>query len=304
MTRLQIANVGFRYDDGTIALDSVSFTVERGEKIAVVGPNGAGKSTLLHLIAGFRMPFTGTLEIDGITLDRKNADALRRRVGILFQDPDDQLFMPTVAQDVAFGPRNLKMDDIEGRVSRSMRSVGVESLSERRPHKLSHGMKKRAALAGILAMDPEILLLDEPTAGLDPRARTELIALLRSMDRTMIIATHDIEAAAEIADRAVVLNVGVVMSGTIRDLILAKDVLTGNGLELPPVSKLFSILKAMGYAVEDLPVSMDEAAAELTKVINRQGKHMHAHIHEHDHSRRDGKHTHEHARLDEDKSHR
>lgn len=283
MRPLEIESLGFSYEDGTVALENVSLSLERGEKVAIVGPNGAGKSTLLHLIAGFRMPFTGKVLIDSQTLTESSADELRKMVGLLFQDPDDQIFMPTVEEDVAFGPRNLRLDDIDGRVSKGLRSAGVETLAKRKPHKLSYGMKKRVAIAGIMAMDPNILLLDEPTSGLDPRARSELIKLLKGMDRSMLIATHDLEAAAEIVDRAVVLNVGILMEGTMRDLVMSRDVLERAGLEIPPVSKLFSVLGSMGYSVDALPVSMDQAVAQLSKVIDREGRHIHANVHEHDH---------------------
>jgi cobalt/nickel transport system ATP-binding protein len=301
---LEIRHLEFAYEDGTIALRNLSTSLDEGEKVAVVGPNGAGKSTLLHLIAGFRMPFAGEVSIGGKVLTESNADDLRRQVGLLFQDPDDQIFMPTVEEDVAFGPRNLALDDIGGRVSKGLRSSGIENLAKKRPHNLSYGMKKRVAIAGILAMDPAILLLDEPTSGLDPRARAELITLLKRMDKTMLIATHDIEAAAEISDRALVLNTDVVMQGTLTELIMSKDVLEMNGLEMPSVSKLFAILESMGYDVESLPISMDQAAAELTKVIDREGRHLHAHIHEHDHRAGDAEHAHSHQQDNQAKSKR
>jgi len=295
MRCLEIRGVSFSYRDGTVALKEVSLALDDGEKVAIIGPNGAGKSTLLHLVAGFRMPFSGEVLISGKRLDMDSADSLRRDLGLLFQDPDDQIFMPTVEEDVAFGPRNLKLDDIEGRVARGLLSTGIEDLAKRKPHRLSYGMKKRVALAGVMAMDPRILLLDEPTSGLDPRSRKELIKLLRSMDRGMLIATHDIEAAAEMVDRAIVLDVGIVMEGTMRDLVMARETLEKAGLEVPPVSKLFGVLESMGYQVENLPVSMDQAVAELTKVIDREGKHLHAHIHEHRHAE-GGKDAHEHSR--------
>jgi energy-coupling factor transporter ATP-binding protein EcfA2 len=302
MRPLEIRHLSFAYEDGTVALRGVSLSLDKGEKVAVVGPNGAGKSTLLHLIAGFRMPFEGQVLLEGLILAESNADDLRKKVGLLFQDPDDQVFMPTVEEDIAFGPRNLGLEDIEGRVLRSLRSTGIEGLAKRKPHNLSYGMKKRVAIAGILAMEPSILLLDEPTSGLDPRARTELIGLLKGMDRTMLIATHDIEAAAEIADKALVLNVDVVMEGTMRELVMAKDVLARTGLEMPPVSKLFAVLEAMGYGVENLPISIDEAAAELTKVIDNEGRHIHAHIHEHDHAAGEAAREHAHSHQEKAKS--
>jgi cobalt/nickel transport system ATP-binding protein len=158
-------------------------------------------------------------------------------------------------------------------------------------------MKKRVAIAGTLAMDPKMLLMDEPTSGLDPRSRSELIRLLRNMDKTMLIATHDLEAAAEIVDRAIVLNVSSIMEGSMRDLVLAREVLDKAGLEIPPVSKLFDVLDSMGYQVGVLPVSMDQAVAELTRVIEREGRHVHAHVHEHNHARGDASHAHSHKRA-------
>ena len=275
MRVLEASHVSFTYDDGTIALRDLTMTLDEGEKVAILGPNGAGKSTLLHLLSGFRMPFDGNVVVCGKKLEQGNADEVRRDLGLLFQDPDDQLFMPTVEEDVAFGPMTLKLDDIEGRVMKGLRSTGTEHLAKRRPHRLSHGMKKRVAIAGILAMDPRVLLLDEPTSGLDPKSRTELVRLLKSMDRTMLIATHDLEAAAEIVDRAIILNVGVVKEGTIRDLVMDTRVMEEVGLELPPVSKMFRMIDSMGYSVENLPVSMDQAVAELTKVIDREGRQVH-----------------------------
>lgn len=279
----------------------ISFSILDGEKVAVIGPNGAGKSTLLHLIAGFRMPFVGEVVISGKKLDPNDADILRRDLGLLFQDPDDQIFMPTVEEDVAFGPRNLKLDDIEGRVAKGLRSTGIEHLAKRRPQRLSYGMKKRVALAGVMAMEPRLLLLDEPTSGLDPRSRKDLVGLLKTMDRGMLIATHDIEAAAEIVDRAIVLDIEIMKEGTVRDLVLARETIERARLEAPPVSKLFGVLEAMGYKVDGLPVSMDQAVAELTKIIGREGRHLHAHVHEHDHSK-EGSHAHEHNSGREEES--
>ncbi len=284
---LETQDLGFVYDDGTVALEGITLAIEEGEKVALVGPNGAGKSTLLHLVAGFRMPFTGRVTVSGVDLVKSNADAVRRNIGLVFQDPDDQIFMPTVEEDVAFGPRNIGSDNVDGRVTHALRCAGIEHLAKRRPHRLSYGMKKRVAIAGTLAMDPKMLLMDEPTSGLDPRARSELIKLLRDMDKTMLIATHDLEAAAEIVDRAIVLNVSPIMEGSMRDIVLAREILDKAGLEIPPVSRLFGILDSMGYRVGDMPVSMNQAVEELTKVIEREGRRVHTHVHEHDHARGD-----------------
>ncbi|OGS43970.1 MAG: hypothetical protein A3K76_00580 [Euryarchaeota archaeon RBG_13_57_23] len=293
MNIIEMKDLVFAYEDKTVALKDVNLSIKRGEKVAIVGPNGAGKSTLLNVLAGFRMPFSGKVFVDGKELTQSSADSIRRDIGLIFQDPEDQIFMPTVEEDVAFGPRNLRLDNIDSRVQAALRATGIEQLAKRKLHKLSYGMKKRVAIAGILAMDPKVLLLDEPTSGLDPRARSELVKLLKGMDKTMLIATHDIEAAAEIVDRAIVLNVSIVVEGTMRDIIMKKEVLDQAGLEMPPVSKLFGVLDSMGYPVETLPVSMDQAVAELTKVIEREGRHLHAHVHEHDHTE-DAKHAHKH----------
>jgi cobalt/nickel transport system ATP-binding protein len=272
MAALDMRDLGFRYDDGTEAIKGLTLSVAQGERVAVVGPNGAGKSTLLHLIAGFRMPFSGDLTVMGKRLDKNSADGLRRHMGLLFQDPDDQIFMPTVEEDVAFGPVNLGLEDIAGRVTRALRSTGTEHLAKRPPHRLSFGMRKRVAIAGILAMDPGILLLDEPTSGLDPRSRSQLIALLKGMRQTMVIATHDLEAAAELADRAVVLNVTPVAEGTIRHIVSDRAVLEGAGLEMPALPKLLGRLEEMGYPVESLPVTMEQALAEISRMVEREAE--------------------------------
>lgn len=263
MRMLELEGVSYSYDRMTPVLKDISLALEDTEKLAVIGPNGAGKSTLLHLIAGFRMPFSGSVRITGQVLEEKNADRLRRNVGILFQDPDDQLFMPTVKEDVAFGPRNLGLDNLDHRVSSALADAGISELEERRPHHLSHGMKKRVAIAGVMAMDTGMLLLDEPTAGLDPRSRRELIDLIRGMRKPVLIATHDIEAAAEIADRAVLLNIGVVGTGSVRDLVGAHESLAGSGLEPPSVSKVFTESGLTRECDGAPPVTVEQAVREL-----------------------------------------
>jgi len=267
---LEIDNLAYSYEDGTVALKGLSLAVEEGEKVAVIGPNGAGKSTLLHLIAGFRMPFTGEVRVHGRMLDQQSAGAVRRDVGLLFQDPDDQLFMPTVEEDVAFGPVNLRLDDVEGRVAKAMRSAGVDAIAERRPHRLSHGMKKRVAIAGILAMDPKVLLLDEPTSGLDPRSRAELISLLKGMKKTMLMATHDLDAVAEVVDRVLVLNISPVAEGRLGELAGRGSVLEDAGLEPPQLTRVFKALEDKGFKVDHLPTTMDQAVAHLIRLLERQ----------------------------------
>jgi cobalt/nickel transport system ATP-binding protein len=267
---LEIEKLTYSYEDGTVALKDVSLSLEDGERVAVIGPNGAGKSTLLHLIAGFRTPFTGDVRVHGRSLDPDSAKAVRRDIGLLFQDPDDQLFMPTVEEDVAFGPMNLGLDDVGGRVAKAMRGAGVESLAKRRPHRLSHGMKKRVAIAGILAMDPRVLLLDEPTSGLDPRSRADLVSLLKGTRKTMLMATHDLDAVAEVVDRVLVLNVSPMAEGRLGDLAAMGRVLEDAGLEPPQLTRLFMTLKDMGFEADNLPTTMDQAVAQTVRMLERE----------------------------------
>lgn len=270
MKVLEVAGLTFAYEDGTPALRDVNLVMEEGEKVAVIGPNGAGKSTLLHAVAGFRMPFQGTVKVMGELLAERSADTVRRRIGLLFQDPDDQIFMPTVEEDVAFGPLNLSLGSIEDRVAKALRSTSIEDLAKRKPHRLSHGMKKRVAIAGVLAMEPDLLLLDEPTAGLDPRSRSGLVELLRNMKKTMLIATHDLEAAAEIVDRVVLLNGNVMFDGGLSGLMAQDALLDSAGLEPPQVSRLFKRLKAMGYERCGVPVTLDQGVAEAVRLAERE----------------------------------
>jgi cobalt/nickel transport system ATP-binding protein len=264
---LEVRGLSYAYEDGTPALKAVDLVVERGEKVAIIGPNGAGKSTLLHAIAGFRLPFQGAVKVSDEVLSERTADSVRRHIGLLFQDPEDQIFMPTVEEDVAFGPLNLGLDHVEDRVSAALRSAKIEDLAKRRPHRLSQGMKKRVAIAGVLAMDPGLLLLDEPTAGLDPRSRRELVELLQGMRRTMVIATHDLEAAAEIVDRVVLLNGSVMFEGSFAELMSRDSLLEEAALEPPQVSRLFKRLRGMGYDAKATPVTLDQSVAEAVKLV-------------------------------------
>lgn len=298
MKALDIRGLSFTYPDGTEALRDLTLSLDVGEKIAIIGPNGAGKSTLLHLISGFRTPFSGEVTVYGKRLGQKTADSIRKDLGLVFQDPDDQIFLLTVEEDVGFGPRNLGLADIEGRVRAGLRSCGIEGLEKRQVQNLSYGMKKRVAIAGVMAMDPRLVLLDEPTSGLDPRSRAEFIRLLKGMDRSIVIASHDIEAAAEIVDRAVILNINMIAQGTMGELVRSPEILEAAGLEPPPISKLFRVLNTMGYPIDELPVSMDQAVAQLSKVMESKGVHAHVHTHEHLNQGGNG-HTHPHSSEDQ-----
>jgi cobalt/nickel transport system ATP-binding protein len=232
---LVASDLSFRYPDGRIALDGVHLEVEHGERIAVLGPNGAGKTTLMLHLNGL-LRGDGTLRVAGLDVAPGTLRALRARVGLVFQDPDDQLFMPTVAEDVAFGPLNLGLDAdaAAARVAAALAAVGMGYAAERAPHTLSLGQRRRVAIATVLAMDPDLLVLDEPSANLDPRARRELVGVLAHVQGTMLVVTHDLPLAAQLCDRAVILDRGrVVADGPCSELLDDAALLAAHDLELP-----------------------------------------------------------------------
>jgi cobalt/nickel transport system ATP-binding protein len=266
---LELSGVSYSYPDGTNALQDLNWKVKRGQKIAVLGPNGAGKSTLLKILAGLIFPTRGSVSVDGIGLNKKTADDLRRKMGFLFQDPDDQIFMPRVWDDVAFGPINMDLpeDEVTSLVTDALRKVDMEGYEDRVPHHMSYGEKKRVAIAGVLAMKPEILLLDEPTSNLDPRGRTEFMSILRDLDNTMIIATHDVNVASLIAEEALVLKEKKLAEGTLREIFTQADLLEGANLEVPDITKLFLSMEKDGLSFSRLPLSVDEGAKEFSSVL-------------------------------------
>jgi len=226
----------YHYPGGHIALDGIDLHVGHGERVAVLGPNGAGKTTLMLHLNGLLTASGGELEVAGIRVERRSLPELRGRVGLVFQDPDDQLFMPTVREDVAFGPLNMGLDrdEVAARVDQALGAVRMAHAIDRAPHQLSQGERRRVAIATVLAMGPKLLVLDEPSANLDPRARRELLELLAEIDRTMLIVTHDLPFAAELCERAVILSSGRLVADADADVILADaDLLAANDLELP-----------------------------------------------------------------------
>jgi cobalt/nickel transport system ATP-binding protein len=232
---LEIVDLCYRYPDGRRALDGVAVRVEKGERVALVGANGAGKTTvLLHLIG--LLSGEGRVEVDGVAMSPKTAREVRRKVGLVFQDPDDQLFCPTVGEDVGFGPRSAGVPDaeVEARVHDTLAAVGLHGYEGREPHRLSLGEKKRVALAGVLAMRPAILALDEPSANLDPRSRRSLVDLLRRIEGAMLVATHDLDLVLDLDARVVVLAGGKTVCGGPADSLLRDAaLLREHGLELP-----------------------------------------------------------------------
>ncbi|MCX5826101.1 MAG: ATP-binding cassette domain-containing protein [Deltaproteobacteria bacterium] len=233
---VEFKNVFFRYPDGTEALKGVNFRITHGESVGVVGANGAGKSTLLQHMNGYLMPTSGTVTIGDLTLTGKTKREFRKKVGIVFQNPDDQLFMPTVFDDVAFGPLNLGMDEasVRERVRKALGMVNSLDLQDKPPHHLSSGQKSAVAIASVMAMEPDILAMDEPAANLDPRSRRSLISLLKTFKHSKIIASHDLDLILDVCERCIVIGGGaVVADGPSAEILSNKAFLEENNLELP-----------------------------------------------------------------------
>ena len=286
---ITVTDLNYSYPDGTTALNDVNIVAYEGEKIGIVGPNGAGKTTLfLHLNGTIKCP-DSSIRIFGQDIGNMAVKERIRKVGIMFQEPDDQLFMPTIFDDVAFGPLNMGLDEneVQRRVKDTLQRVGLEGFEDRVPHNLSYGQKKRAALAAVLSMEPDILILDEPTANLDPKSRADLMQIIDRLNRegvTTIIATHDVNALPELADRIYVLNQEIIAEGSPREIFSDWQLLKRNNLEAPDVFKLFKVLSCFGYNCNELPLSLDESVNELIQTIGNSEDHIHLHMHEHTHN--------------------
>lgn len=233
---IEVADLEYVYPNGTKALNQVSFRILHGESVGIVGANGAGKSTLLLHFNGCLRATRGTVRIGDLPVTRETLSEIRRHVGMVFQDPDDQLFMPTVQEDVAFGPLNLHLprDEVTKRVEQALAAVNALHIAARPPYELSGGEKRAAAIATVLAMTPDILVLDEPAAGLDPRTRRGLIELLKQFSHTKLIAAHDLDMIFELCSRTILLQQGrVVADGDTSALLTDAALLSACGLELP-----------------------------------------------------------------------
>ncbi|HEX6231456.1 MAG TPA: ABC transporter ATP-binding protein [Actinomycetota bacterium] len=233
---LEVRDLLFAYPDGTQALFGVDLAVPRGQRVALLGPNGAGKTTLVMHLNGILSTQSGSVSVGGLPVGKDTLREIRRRVGVVFQDPDDQLFMPTVREDVAFGPANLGIRgaELELRVMSALEAVGMSEVVDRAPHHLSFGQRRRVAVATVLAMEPEILVLDEPSSNLDPAGRRELAEILKGLRITMLMVTHDLPYALELCPRAVVMNGGtIVADGATVDLLSDDALMRANRLELP-----------------------------------------------------------------------
>lgn len=229
------AGLYFAYPDGTEVLRGVDLTIEQGESVAIIGPNGAGKSTLLLHFNGV-LRGQGDLRILGLPVETKNLREIRRRVGVVFQDPEDQLFLTTVGQDVAFGPANMGLEraEIAARVEEALAAVGMAGSEERTAHHLSFGQKKRIATATVLAMRPEVLVLDEPSSNLDPKARRHLVEIVRDLPVTKIVVTHDLPVVHQLCERALILADGrIVADGPVEEVLSDAALLAAYDLELP-----------------------------------------------------------------------
>ncbi|PKH37107.1 cobalt/nickel transport system ATP-binding protein [Nocardioides alpinus] len=233
---LDVRGLAFAYPDGHQALFGVDLHVHEGERVALLGPNGAGKTTLVLHLNGILTGGRGAVSVSGLPVVKEHLKEIRRRVGIVFQDPDDQLFLGTVRQDVAFGPANLglKGPELDRRVMDSLDRVGMADFVDRPPHHLSYGQRRRVAVATVLAMEPEILVLDEPSSNLDPASRRELADILRSLDVTVLMVTHDLPYALELCPRSIVLSEGVVVADRPTfDVLTDEALMAAHRLELP-----------------------------------------------------------------------
>ena len=268
----------------TKALSDVNLTIHDGEFIGLIGHTGSGKSTLVQHLNGLIMPTSGRVLVDGMDLADKGTDrrAVRQRVGLVFQYPENQLFEETVEKDIAFGPKNLGLgeEEIARRVKDAMRRVALDydALHERSVFELSGGQMRRVAIAGVLAMEPQVLVLDEPCAGLDPRGREEILGLIRELHResgaTIVMVSHSMDDVASLAERVIVMNHGeVVMDGAPRDVFSCGEELRGMGLDVPQAVQLAAKLRGRGFDIPEGIYRIEEIKAEIEKIAGKGGSH-------------------------------
>lgn len=275
MTNIQLSteNLSFTYPDGTQALKNINIEIEKGEKVAIIGPNGAGKSTLFSHFNGLTEPTSGCVKIEDkpISFEKDELLKVRQKVGIVFQDPNDQLFAPTVKEDIAFGPMNLGLsyDEVEKRVEDALKMVGMENYEDKTPHHLSGGQQKRIAIAGIIAMKPELMILDEPTAGLDPDGVEKVLNIMNQLNdegMTLIISSHDIDMISKYADKIFVLYNGeIIESGNKNKIFSDMELLKKAHLRTPITTEILYNLKESGLNVNTEKISVKDTCAEIIK---------------------------------------
>ena len=279
MKSIETINLSYTYYDGTRALTNMNFSVEEGENMAILGPNGAGKTTLLHHFNGLLTPSSGKVLVLGKIVNQSDLDWVRQKVGLVFQDPDDQLFARTVGEDVAFGPVNLGLprDEVKARVKLALEATEIIELENKSTQNLSTGQKRRAAIAGVLAMKPEIILLDEPMANLDPRTASKVLRLLLQLNKdlgiTLIIATHDLDLVPLFADKICVLNKGeVALQGPPVEVFSKADMIRSMDLRLPRITHLFEILRKNDRILtsNQYPLTIGEARKTIIELLEEK----------------------------------
>lgn len=279
MKAIEAINVNYIYHDGTKALNNLNFSVEKGENMAILGPNGAGKSTIIHHFNGLLMPTSGKVFVLGKEVGNDNLDWVRQKVGLVFQDPDDQLFARTVGEDVAFGPINLGLpvEEVKTRVKWALDATEITELEHKGTQNLSTGQKRRASIAGVLAMKPEIIVLDEPMANLDPRTASKVLKLLLQLNKelgiTLIIATHDLDMVPLFADKICILNKGqIALEGQPAEVFSKADMIRTMDLRLPRITHLFEILNKENRLLTDTnyPLTIGEARKTIMALVEEK----------------------------------
>lgn len=268
---VEVADLYFKYPDGTRALNGVSFSIREGSRVAMLGPNGAGKSTLLLHLNGLHLPQQGTVRVLGGEVDKKTEKWVRTVVGMVFQDPDDQVFSSTVWDDVAFGPLNMGLsdDEIVSRVERALQAVGMFEYKDKPPYHLSYGQKKRVAIAGVLAMEPKVIILDEPMAFLDPAGKEQAVRILDNLHQrgvTIIIATHDVDLAAEWADKVIIIKDGKILAEGGPGLLTDKKFVEEASLRYPLVAQIF--LAMPEFKINPVPLTVEQAIGAMCRLLN------------------------------------
>lgn len=278
MNLIEVRNLNFRYPDRTHVLKEIGLSVKEGEFVAIMGANGSGKTTLLKAIVGLLHPTTGAVVIAGRKVAESNLEQVHKEVGFVFQDPNDQLFAPTVAEDIAFGPLNMGLSKgaVEKRVLEAMELTGVKDLASKTVHSLSFGQMKKVSVAGVLAMQPKVLLLDEPTASLDPMGASKLMKLFKELNQklkiTIVMATHDVDLIPLYADRMFILRKGkMVAGGTLQEVFSDTQVIRESKLRLPRIAHMVEILqKEYKVFPKELPLTIGQARKEIMRIIESQ----------------------------------